>query len=246
MEEFDELCPTPNEEGALELQYRAWETIDSVVWTMGKELLKLNISFNRVEYLPPELGDLQLLLELNCSCNKLDTLPAQIGKLKQLTHLKCNGNAITHLPNELGNCSALEEVYASENRLTRFPVSVGQLQNLRILRLQDNQLHSIPSELADIETLQDVNCDLNPPLYEMVPLSLQSSHTFIMWVCRHHRKHALEVLKISGMNDELSVVTERAKLIERKLTAKLQQANEERSELANSAPTKKSAACTIS
>ena len=38
MEEFDELLPTPDSEGSLELSHRAWTEVDEIVWTMGEEL----------------------------------------------------------------------------------------------------------------------------------------------------------------------------------------------------------------
>ena len=60
-----ELIPTPDENGDLELTYRAAHELDPVVWTMGKELQRLDVSFNRITYFPSELGDLKLLVELN-------------------------------------------------------------------------------------------------------------------------------------------------------------------------------------
>ncbi len=107
MEEYDDLVPTPQADGALKLTYRGWSLVDDVVWTMGRELVSLDVSFNAIQEFPPELGDLVLLQELNCSCNMLKTFPPQIGKLKKLRVLKCNGNKITKLPDEIGHCSML-------------------------------------------------------------------------------------------------------------------------------------------
>ena len=59
-----ELIPTPDENGDLELTYRAVEELDPVVWTMGKELQRLDCSFNRITYFPSELGDPKLLDEV--------------------------------------------------------------------------------------------------------------------------------------------------------------------------------------
>ena len=246
MEEFDDLMPTPDDNGDLELTYRASEELDNVVWTMGKELKRLNCAFNRIAYFPPELGDLKLLVELNCSCNKLGTLPPEIGRLRSLRLLKSNGNMMTVLPDELGDCGALEEVVVSENKLSEFPRTVGRLQKLRVLRLQSNFLVTIPCELADVLALEEVNCDNNPTLHDMVPVSLQASTSFIMWLCRHRREHDLEVTRISGVNSELSLAIERAALVERKLASKLQQENGLRSELIANSDKHTSKACSIS
>ena len=45
MEEYDDLVPTPNEDGSLELTYRGWTLVDEVIWTMGRELVILDISY---------------------------------------------------------------------------------------------------------------------------------------------------------------------------------------------------------
>lgn len=49
MEEYDDLVPTPDEQGKLELTYRGWKLVDEVIWTMGRELVILNLSFNSLE-----------------------------------------------------------------------------------------------------------------------------------------------------------------------------------------------------
>ena len=61
MEEFDELMPTPDEDGRLELSHRAWQHVDEVVWTMGLEITALSLAYNRLAHIAPELGDLKLL-----------------------------------------------------------------------------------------------------------------------------------------------------------------------------------------
>ena len=61
MEEFDELVQAPDDSGLLDLSHRAWVTLDDAIWTWGTSLIVLNVSFNRVESLPPGLGQLALL-----------------------------------------------------------------------------------------------------------------------------------------------------------------------------------------
>ena len=58
MEEFDELLPTPDAEGSLELSHRAWLEVDEIVWTLGLEVIKLSLAYNRLKHIAPELGDL--------------------------------------------------------------------------------------------------------------------------------------------------------------------------------------------
>mmetsp|Transcript_17455 Transcript_17455/g.45373 ORF Transcript_17455/g.45373 Transcript_17455/m.45373 type:complete len:216 (-) Transcript_17455:548-1195(-) len=183
MEEFDDLVPTPDEDGGLELSYRGWAQIDDVVWTMGRELVSLNVSFNAIESLPPELGDLHLLRELNIACNKLQTLPKQIGKLRQLRVLKINGNQIQSIPDDIGQCNHIERLYAGENRLPSFPATVENMKGLEILQLSNNDLTSIPPALCLIETIKEIDLGNNPGLQHMIPSKLQDNTEFILWMC---------------------------------------------------------------
>jgi hypothetical protein len=85
MDEFDELLPPPDKDGSLDLTHRNWVQLDAVLWTYGRDLLTLNIAFNNIESLPPELGDLPLLRDLDCSCNRLSSFPAEVRRLLQLS-----------------------------------------------------------------------------------------------------------------------------------------------------------------
>ncbi|CAM9354279.1 unnamed protein product, partial [Discosporangium mesarthrocarpum] len=210
MEEFDELVPQPDSNGVLDLTHRAWVVLDNVVWTMKRELLVLNISFNNIEYLPPELGDLDLLKELDVSCNKLEALPPETGKCKRLRKLKANGNYITMVPEQLGDCLLLEEITLSENKLQEVPVCLAGLTALRVLRLQNNCLKTLPYSLGLVSTLEDLDCAGNPDL-AIIPASLHSNTAMILWVCRLQQEHADEVIALEKLNDTLEA---KAQLVE--------------------------------
>eukprot|EP00968_Pinguiococcus_pyrenoidosus_P006631 scaffold442_cov268-Pinguiococcus_pyrenoidosus.AAC.39 len=102
MEEFDDLIPQPDADGSCDLAHRGWKVVDSVIWTLGAELLHLDLSFNRIEALPPDVGGLFLLRTLNISCNRVASIPQAILRCKRLRILKANGNALTSIPDEVG------------------------------------------------------------------------------------------------------------------------------------------------
>eukprot|EP00953_Heterococcus_sp_UTEX-ZZ885_P031032 16336-Heterococcus_DN1.PRE.3 len=188
MDEFDELIPPPDKDGSLDLTHRNWVQLDAVLWTYGRDLLTLNIAFNNIESLPPELGDLPLLRDLDCSCNRLSIFPAelqayhrltrqcvnsaQIGRCTRLRRLKANGNRLTEVPASLSKCVLLDTIILSENKLTALPAALGTLQGLTVLRLANNDLRTVPHELAAVTTLQEVDCSGNAKL-DMIPLQLR-------------------------------------------------------------------------
>ncbi|CAM9937415.1 unnamed protein product [Ectocarpus sp. 12 AP-2014] len=202
MEEVDELVPHPDSNGLLNLTHRAWVLLDSVIWTMKRELIVLNVSFNNIEYLPPELGDLVLLKELDISCNKIEALPLEVGKCIRLRKLKANGNYVEGVPAELGHCSLLEELILSENKLEEIPGSLANLKALRVLRLQNNRLKTLPYALGAVITLEELDCAGNADL-DVVPPALHSDTAMILWVCRLHKDHAEDAEQLQRLNDAL-------------------------------------------
>lgn len=236
MEEFDELLPTPDSEGSLELSHRAWTEVDEIVWTMGEELFSLSLAHNRLRSLSPELGDLKQLLELDCSCNQLEVLPERIGNLKHLRRLKVSGNKLTTLPDDIGKCLALEELIISENDIVSLPRSLGKLRRLKALHAQNNCLEMIPPTLADISTLTTVNCRNNPRL-AMLPKKIRGDSELILWVCRIHRASERECAEVIAAIDQLSQLTEIADTRHDHLTRALQKYNDDRLELLRNMPT---------
>ena len=183
MEEYDDLVPTPEADGRLVLTYRGWTLVDDVVWTMGRELLVLDVSFNAVTEFPPELGDLIHLRELNCSNNKLASLPKQIGKLRTMHVLKANGNKLTRLPDELGLCSGLVYMNIGENRLVTVPPTLANLSNIEELHLCNNRMNYFPPTAGLQAKLAKIDLTNNPALAHMFPVALQGNHEFIRWMC---------------------------------------------------------------
>jgi hypothetical protein len=61
MEDDDDLTPQPDEKGQLVLSNRAWVHLDPVIWTMTLKLVKLDISYNHIAEIPPQVGELIML-----------------------------------------------------------------------------------------------------------------------------------------------------------------------------------------
>ena len=237
MEEFDELMPTPDADGRLELSHRAWQHVDEVVWTMGLEITALSLAYNRLAHIAPELGDLKLLRELDCSCNKLQALPAKIGALRQLRKLKCNGNSLEHLPDEIGQCRQLEEIICSENKLVALPRALGTCKKLRILLAQNNSLAMCPPTLADVSaSLEHINLAGNPRL-DMIPKKIRGDTELILWVIRLHRDNEVESQYVLSCIDTLEGISRGATERHRELRLELKKVDEDRLELLRNLPT---------
>jgi len=91
-----------------------------------ESLQKLDLSENSiVSFKDEDFSKLQNLEELNLSHNKLTYLPPSIGKLKKLKRLNLSGNRIKYLPKEFENLIALESLDLSGNPIENVPVEIS-------------------------------------------------------------------------------------------------------------------------
>jgi leucine-rich repeat protein SHOC2 len=181
MEEADELVPEPDSKGFLSLTNRAWVNLDPMIWKMSLKIVTLDLSYNSIFEIPPQIGEMQLLRELRCSVNKISVLPREIGRINRLRRLYLNGNRIRSLPEEIGRLQLLEELVLSENSLEDLPKTISNIAALRVLKLQNNKLHNLPYELADLQVLFGLSCCMYTYLY----ITLSSSTS--PFLCRRWR-----------------------------------------------------------
>ena len=80
MEADDDLVPEPDAKGFLDLTNRAWVHLDPHIWTLSVQLVVLDISYNHIHEIPPQIGQLVLLKELRASFNKITSIPDTIGR----------------------------------------------------------------------------------------------------------------------------------------------------------------------
>lgn len=82
---------------------------------------ELDLKERGIRDIPPNIEELDQLVRLNLSSNKLDSLPPQLGNLGNLKHLNLFNNKIAELPQEITKLSELEHLNASVNKLTSLP-----------------------------------------------------------------------------------------------------------------------------
>jgi Leucine-rich repeat (LRR) protein len=203
MEDEDELIPEPDKKGVLSLTNRAWIHLDPVLWTFITRIVYLDLSYNNILDLPPNIGEMQVMREFRISFNKLKELPPEIGRIKRLRKLFINGNKLETLPTEIGRLEMLEELVASENELVEIPKTISLMQTLRVLKLQNNKLRMLPFELASIFTLEELDCSNNETL-TMVPPKWRSDTDSVMFVCTVHRDYQIKMEEMLRTNEDLS------------------------------------------
>ena len=139
-------------------------------------LERLNLSGNFIAAIPPELGDLANLKRLRLRGNKLTGIPPELGRLANLEHLDISLNALEGaIPEALSGLGELHSLYLHLNRLTGgVPAWLGGLTNLGFLDLSDNRLTgAIPAELGGLSGLARLDL-ANNSLTGSIPPELES------------------------------------------------------------------------
>ncbi len=101
----------------------------------------VDLSKNRFAKFPVELEPLlPLISQLDISFNRLESIPPLIGFAKNLQYLNLSNNKLSQLPDALSELPQLREICISSNRFDSIPSSIYNVANLEILVTSSNQV----------------------------------------------------------------------------------------------------------
>ena len=145
------------------------------IFTLADTLEVLNLSGNRLSWLPDDLPRLHKLRVLFCSDNLFSEVPAVLGRCPALQMIGFKANRIRQLPAaalpdglrwliltdnqleclpaEIGECGQLQKLMLAGNRLRELPASLAQCHKLELLRIAANQLSELPHWLLNMPRL---------------------------------------------------------------------------------------------
>jgi Leucine-rich repeat (LRR) protein len=116
----------------------------------------LNLFFNRISSIAPDIGRLTTLTELGLGRNRLTRLPREIGRLKALRVLELSANALECVPKELADLQQLEGLQFDSNLLRWLPIELARLPTSTFVALCDNVLSTsfYPGENARLRFVE--------------------------------------------------------------------------------------------
>lgn len=123
----------------VDLSGRGMEKVPSLFLVIPT-IVSLDLSHNRLKYLPRGIKQLTRLEFLNLSHNHLQELPLELGTLHTLKHLDVQHNNLTEVPLTLNLLDNLEVLDISHNNISFLPVSLGTLPSLKELHAHSNPL----------------------------------------------------------------------------------------------------------
>ena len=119
-----------------------------------ENLQTCNLCWNRMINICPEIGQLRNLQTLDFNFNKIINICPEIAQLQNLQRLTLRHNQITNICPEIGQLQNLLELALDENRIINICPEIGQLNNLRELYLGYNKITNLCSEIGRLRNLQ--------------------------------------------------------------------------------------------
>jgi len=136
-----------------------------------KLLVRLNISRNYLQCMPPTVKKLVNLEELNISYNRFSTLPWELYQLGNLRVLMAEGNDIVALPSpSITRLTKLEVLDLGGNRLEELPQDFSGMRSLTSLSLARNSLVQVFPDVFKVKSIKQLNLSGNVSL--VVPENL--------------------------------------------------------------------------
>ena len=108
----------------------------------------IDFSKMKLTAIPVEVFACKNLVYLNLNNNKIDSIPPRIGELKQLRVLQVAHNKLKHLPAEIGQCDSMRSLILNQNRIDDIVPEIGQLSHLAVLDLWGNNVTVLPKEIG--------------------------------------------------------------------------------------------------
>lgn len=112
-------------------------------------LVHLDLSYNRVSYLPESFGYLFHLQTLLINNNELKELPDSFCYLLRLEKADLSHNHLSHLPNNIGHLTKLKSLNVSYNELVTLPASLAEAKNLTLILAIFNKCKDPPQQVCN-------------------------------------------------------------------------------------------------
>lgn len=117
--------------------------------------------------LPPALGSMQSLTYLDVSNNRLAYIPECITDCESIVKLVLNTNQLEEVPDALVFMPHLQTLHVANNRIREIPAEIGSLGNtLAALKLDWNLIEELPpsfSALASLREFTTEGCPMRIP-----------------------------------------------------------------------------------
>ena len=121
---------------------------------------KVDLSFNSIEIIPSEIGNLRELQKVVIRSNKIRNLPSSLFSCDRLLYVDISINPISNIDG-IENCRELREINFNACAFTQFPLKLCWCSDLTVIQASENNLMSLPLEFSRLKKLKSLNLSKN-------------------------------------------------------------------------------------
>ncbi|XP_055949135.1 leucine-rich repeat and calponin homology domain-containing protein-like isoform X1 [Argiope bruennichi] len=170
MRNIDKIFEDAQLKGILQLNSRKLKEFPKVSCKYDlSDLVKADLSKNRLSELPTEICGCVLLEDLDCYNNVIRSVPDAVIQLQSLAYIDLSRNQLTVIP--VAFCHLpLQVLNLRNNRLVSIPEEISAMKCLRDLDVSCNEITIVPPQLGCVTSLQRLNLKRN--LLLEIPIEL--------------------------------------------------------------------------
>uniref|UniRef100_A0A452HJN9 Uncharacterized protein n=1 Tax=Gopherus agassizii TaxID=38772 RepID=A0A452HJN9_9SAUR len=131
--------------------------------------MRLFFSHNKIEVLPSHLFLCNKIRYLDLSYNDIRFIPPEIGVLQSLQYFSITCNKVESVPDELYFCKKLKTLKIGKNNLSVLSPKIGNLVFLSYLDIKGNHFEILPPELGECRALKRTGLVVEDTLFETLP-----------------------------------------------------------------------------
>jgi Leucine-rich repeat (LRR) protein len=136
---------------------RLFKTIEDAITVSPDSVYRLDLSKQKLEFLPKQIFKFTNLRELYLNKNKLKFLPKEFMRLKHLEILDLSKNKFEIFPTQLCSVVSIKQLFLGRNNIKYIPECIGQLEDLEILDLWLNPIDHLPQSISKLKKLKVID-----------------------------------------------------------------------------------------
>jgi len=125
---------------------------------IGKKIKSLNLFLNRIQEIPKQVFDLNMLEVFTFGVTEMKDLP-NLSSLENIRWLTLTVNKIQNIPDDICMLKNLEGLQLAKNCIKELPQKIGEM-NLKVLTLYSNNISKLPDSFFNLK-LKKLNLALN-------------------------------------------------------------------------------------
>lgn len=159
--DFEAALQRPEQVWRLDLSRNKWKKVDHRLRRF-RYLREIILDKNKIDSLPPWMGEFQYLERLSIKANRLTRFSTALLDLSNLRELNLADNMIDGIPEDIDALAKLERLILWSNVIGHFPPSLSRLEYLQELDLLHNEM-STDEQIWVRELLPGRRLQFSPP-----------------------------------------------------------------------------------